>query len=101
MSSPLASASASMSNVSSAVSSDTEHQTTALPSYEKEVKHRERRDAARLQIQKQMEAARIKEKEKERKKNKLLPPALRKRREKGEIPSRSANSTPLEEKNMI
>ncbi|KXT05694.1 hypothetical protein AC578_5635 [Pseudocercospora eumusae] len=101
MSSPLASASASMSNVSSAVSSDTEHQTTALPSYEKEVKHRERRDAARLQIQQQMEAARIKEKEKERKKNKLLPPGLRKRREKGEIPSRSANSTPLEEKNMI
>lgn len=100
--SPMASASASMSNVSgisSTVSSDTEHpSTTALPSYEKEVRHRERREAARVQIQQQMEAARVRDKEKEKKRsNKLLPPSLRKKKDKEkDAPSRSASSTPLE-----
>ncbi|KAI5359663.1 Putative Rho GTPase activation protein [Septoria linicola] len=99
--SPIASANASMSNVSgisSAVSSDTEYQsTTALPSYEKEVRHRERREMARVQIRSQMEASdRTRDKEKkERKTNKLLPPGLRKKKDK-DVPSRSANSTPLE-----
>lgn len=85
--SPAPSASASVSNVSSAVSSDTEHTTgtTALPNYDKEVRHRERKEAARVQIQKQMEAARLKEKDKEKKRvtNKLVP-ALKRRKEKAE-----------------
>ncbi|PIA88788.1 putative Ras GTPase-activating-like protein ngap [Cercospora beticola] len=98
--SPTASANASMSNISgisSAVSSDTEHQsTTALPSYEKEVRHRERREAARVQIRSQMEADRNRDKEKkERKTTKLIPPGLRKKKDK-DVPSRSANSTPLD-----
>ena len=98
--SPLASANASMSNVSgisSAVSSDTERQnTTALPSYEKEIRHRERREAARAQIRTQVEADRVRDKEKkERKTNKLIPPGLRKKKDK-DVPSRSATSTPLE-----
>lgn len=59
-----ASASASVSNVSSAVSSDTEP--TALPNYEREKRHRERRKAAVQQIQQQMEEARIRDEEKER-----------------------------------
>ncbi|EME46343.1 hypothetical protein DOTSEDRAFT_70365 [Dothistroma septosporum NZE10] len=81
---PGASASASQSNISSTVSSDTEHtnSTTALPSYEREVRHRERREQARVQIQKQIEAARVKEKDKEKKKTSTvhhLVPKLKKR----------------------
>ena len=77
-------ASATTSAISSAVSSDTEHTTgtTALPSYEREVRHRERREAARQQIQQQMEEAKVREREKERKKVKTPLAALRKRREK-------------------
>jgi hypothetical protein len=68
--SPGHSAAASVSNLSSAVSSDTEpggsshHNTaapTALPSYEREIRHRERREAARLEIQQSVEAARVRE----------------------------------------
>lgn len=98
-------ASASQSNVSSAVSSDTEHTTgtTALPSYDKEVRHRERREAARLQIQKQMEAARIKEKDKERKKMNKLVPALRRKKEKEKDKDNEgkSNGTPSPGENMI
>ncbi|KAI7172379.1 Rho GTPase activation protein [Hortaea werneckii] len=78
-------ASATTSAISSAVSSDTEHTTgtTALPSYEREVRHRERREAARQQIQQQMEEAKVREqREKERKKVKMPLAALRKRRDK-------------------
>ncbi|KAI7082008.1 hypothetical protein KC352_g41254, partial [Hortaea werneckii] len=76
--------SATTSAISSAVSSDTEHTTgtTALPSYEREVRHRERREAARLQIQQQMEEAKAREREKDRKKVKTPLAALRKRRDK-------------------
>lgn len=84
--------SASVSGVSSAVSSDTEHATTALPNYEREIRHRERREMARFQIQKQVEAARTrekekdkdrdKEKEKDKKKSTKLIPTLRKKKEK-------------------
>jgi hypothetical protein len=56
--------------LSSAVSSDTEHTTTALPNYDREVRHRERREMARFQIQKQVEAARSREKEKDTQKEK-------------------------------
>lgn len=81
--SPSQSASNSVSNVSSAVSSDTEHTTTALPNYEREVRHRERREMARFQIQKQVEAARTqKEKDKDKKKSTKLIPTLRKKKEK-------------------
>ncbi|KAK4539642.1 hypothetical protein LTR36_010468 [Oleoguttula mirabilis] len=78
------SASASASNVSSTVSSDTEHSTTttALPSYEREVRHRERREAAKQQIQQQMEDAKVREREKERRKVKTPLAALRKRKER-------------------
>ncbi|KAK4626878.1 Inhibitory regulator protein BUD2/CLA2 [Fulvia fulva] len=98
--SPGASASASQSNISSTVSSDTEHtnQTTALPSYEREVRHRERREQARVQIQKQMEAARVKEKDKEKKKTTvthLVPKLKRRNKHKDE----SANGTPTQEAN--
>lgn len=60
-------ASASTSNVSS----DTEasNSTTALPSYQREVRHRERREAAKAQIKQEVEAARAREKEKERERN--------------------------------
>lgn len=84
--SPSQSASTSVSNVSSTVSSDTEHTTTALPNYEREVRHRERREMARFQIQKQVEAARSREKErdkdKDKKKSTKLIPNLRKKKEK-------------------
>lgn len=82
--SPGQSASTSVSNVSSTVSSDTEHTTTALPNYEREVRHRERREMARFQIQKQVEAARTREKEKDKdkKKSTKLIPTLRKKKEK-------------------
>ncbi|KAK5120678.1 hypothetical protein LTR85_006036 [Meristemomyces frigidus] len=78
------SASATASNVSSTVSSDTEHSTvtTALPSYEREVRHRERREAAKQQIQQQMEDAKVREREKERRKVKTPLAALRKRKER-------------------
>ena len=79
-----ASASASVSNVSSAMSSDTEQaDTTALPSYDREVRHRERRAAAKQQIKQEVEAARVREREKE--KRKVRPPivsALRKKKER-------------------
>ncbi|CAK3951086.1 Ras GTPase-activating ngap [Lecanosticta acicola] len=96
-------ASASQSNVSSAVSSDTEHTTgtTALPSYDKEVRHRERREAARLQIQKQMEAAQIKDKEKEKKKMNKLVPALRKKNKAEKEKEAKSNGTPSPGENMI
>ncbi|KAK5133770.1 hypothetical protein LTR08_007420 [Meristemomyces frigidus] len=79
-----ASASVSASNMSSTVSSDTEHMsgTTALPSYEREVRHRERREAAKQQIQHQVAEARTREREKERKKVKTPLAALRKRKER-------------------
>lgn len=78
------SASASASNVSSAVSSDTEHSavTTALPSYEREIRHRERREAAKQQIQQQMEDAKVREQAKERRKVKTPLAALRKRKDR-------------------
>lgn len=79
------SASASASNVSSAVSSDTEHTTgtTALPSYERELRHRERRDAAKQQIKQHVEAARIRETEKERRKVRApIVSALRKKNQR-------------------
>lgn len=84
----LSAASASASNVSSAVSSDTEHTTgtTALPNYEREVRHRERREAARQQIQQQVEEAKLREREQKdhRKRGVVKVPlsALRKRRER-------------------
>lgn len=84
----LSAASASASNVSSAVSSDTEHTTgtTALPSYEREVRHRERREAARQQIQQQVEEAKLREREQKdhRRRGVVKAPlsALRKRRER-------------------
>jgi hypothetical protein len=81
--SPGHSAAASVSNLSSAVSSDTEPGTTAasshhsssaaaptaLPSYEREVRLRERREAARLEIQQSVEAARVRELAKSQQKN--------------------------------
>lgn len=79
--SPGHSASASVSNLSSTVSSDTEHAPTALPSYEREIRHRERREAARTAIQQQVEAARIRERDKEKKKIAKLVPGLRKKRD--------------------
>jgi hypothetical protein len=105
LTSPTASASASMSNVSGISNvvglDDTPNASaTALPSYEKEIRHRERREAARVEIKAQVEAARVRDKEKEKKRTtKLLPPALRKKREKADkdVPSRSANSTPMSE----
>jgi hypothetical protein len=77
-------ASASAINVSSAVSSDTEHTTgtTALPSYEREVRHRERREAAKVQIQQQVEEAKIREREKEKRRVKTPLAALRKKRDR-------------------
>ncbi|KAK0338385.1 GTPase activating factor [Friedmanniomyces endolithicus] len=78
------SASASASNVSSTVSSDTEHLatgTTALPDYEREIRHRERREAAKVLIQRQMEEARVREVERERRKGKTPLAGLKKRRE--------------------
>ncbi|KAK4503940.1 hypothetical protein PRZ48_004855 [Zasmidium cellare] len=92
--SPVASASASVSNVSSAVSSDTEHTTgtTALPNYDKEIRHREKRENARLEIQRQMEAARVKEKEKKKVTNKLVPALKRRNKEKAEKESTPAKA---------
>jgi hypothetical protein len=76
------------SGMSSAVSSDTEHTTTALPNYDREVRHRERREMARFQIQKQVEAAKSREtekntqKEKKKMTSKLVPSLMKKRRDK-------------------
>ena len=106
--SPSHSASASASNLSSAVSSDAEHTngvhahppnnsvttsistttTTALPSYEQETRrYRERREAAKQQIQRQVEEAKVREREKKERKAKTTPlGALRhkkKEKEKG------------------
>ena len=89
-----ASASASVSNVSSTMSSDTEQTgPTALPSYEKELRHRERREAAKKQIKHELEASRLREKEKEKRKGR--PPivsALRRRREERESRSDTGGS---------
>ncbi|KAF2764071.1 Rho GTPase activation protein [Teratosphaeria nubilosa] len=77
--------SASASNVSSTVSSDTEHTvgTTALPNYEREVRHRERREAAKAQIQQQVEEAKLRKEEKKGNLRVKTPlQALRKRKEK-------------------
>ena len=73
--SPDQSASASASNVSSAANSDAER-TTALPSYEREVR-RERREATM-----QHQDRKIKDKDKDRRKVKTLVPALRKKKER-------------------
>jgi hypothetical protein len=76
-------ASASASNVSSAVSSDTEHTTgtTALPKYNRNKQHRERREAAKQQIKQQVEtAARQREEDKEKRRHKpSVVSALRKK----------------------
>nr|POE54333.1 hypothetical protein CFP56_41272 [Quercus suber] len=71
------------STVSSAVSSDTEHATTALPSYEREIRHRERRAHARELITQHVEQAKLKAAEKKEKKEakpKTPLAALRKKR---------------------
>lgn len=78
-------ASASQSNVSSAVSSDTEHTTgtTALPNYERELRHRERREAAKQQIKQHVEASRSRETEKEKRKVRTpIVSALRKKNQR-------------------
>ncbi|EMC92427.1 hypothetical protein BAUCODRAFT_126409 [Baudoinia panamericana UAMH 10762] len=80
--SPSVSASAS----TSAVSSDTEHTngTTALPNYEREIRHRERREAAKQQIVAQMEEAKVREQaERERRRGKTPLAALTGRRREG------------------
>lgn len=78
-----ASVNASVSNLSSAVSSDTERATTALPSYERELQFRERRAVAHDLITQHMEQAKIKaaeKKEKKESKPKTSLGALRKKR---------------------
>lgn len=77
--SPTASASASASNVSSAVSSDTEH-TTALPSYQREVR-REQQAETVVQQQQQLAAATDRKVKKERR-TKTLMPVLRKKKDR-------------------
>lgn len=77
--SPTASASASPSNVSSAVSSDTEH-TTALPSYQREVRREQAEQA--VQQQHQQEAAVSDRKLKKERRAKTLMPALRKKKDR-------------------
>lgn len=90
-----ASASASASNVSSAVSSDTEQpDTTALPNYDREMRHRERREAAKKQIK--QEATRIKEREKEKEKRKARPPIVSALRRKKERESRGEDGSERE-----
>ncbi|KAK3112535.1 GTPase activating factor [Teratosphaeriaceae sp. CCFEE 6253] len=90
------SASASASNVSSAVSSDAEPHagTTALPNYEREIRHRERREAARVQIQQAMDEARLREQEKERRRVKgpLVLGGLKKRRERERVGRKGSTS---------
>ncbi|KAK3698861.1 GTPase activating factor [Vermiconidia calcicola] len=89
-------ASASASNVSS----DTELSggTTALPSYERERSHRERRDAAKQRIHQEVEAARLRESEKDRRKVKTpIVSALRKKKERE---SRSNTSAPVDGRYM-
>jgi hypothetical protein len=77
-------ASASASNVSSAVSSDTEHTPgpTALPSYEREIRHRERRDAAERKIRMQMDEAKLRDQEKERRRVKTPLAALKRKKDR-------------------
>jgi hypothetical protein len=72
-------ASASASNVSSAVSSDTEH-TTALPSYHREV-HREQSEIA-VQQQQQQQAVVSDKKVKKERRTKTLMPVLRKKKDR-------------------
>jgi hypothetical protein len=87
-------ASASASNVSSAVSSDTEH-TTALPKYNREEHHRERREAAKQQIKQQVEtAARQREEDKGKRRQKpSVVSALRKKNKRiGDTASSSQGS---------
>ena len=60
-----ATASASASNVSSAVSSDTEN-TTALPPYDREKRHRERVTAAKQQIKQEVEARNLRDKDRDK-----------------------------------
>ncbi|KAK5108661.1 hypothetical protein LTR62_008066 [Meristemomyces frigidus] len=81
------STSASASNVSSTVSSDTEpgtFSTTALPNYEREIRHRERREVARREIQQQMDEARTKELERETVRRRVKTPlaALKRKKDK-------------------
>jgi hypothetical protein len=70
-------ASASVSNVSSAVSSDTEH-TTALPSYHREV----RREQAETVVQQQQQAVVTDKKVKKERRTKTLMPVLRKKKDR-------------------
>jgi hypothetical protein len=70
-------ASASASNVSSAVSSDTEH-TTALPSYHREV----RREQAETVVQQQQQAIVTDKKVKKERRTKTLMPVLRKKKDR-------------------
>lgn len=77
MDSPTASASPSASNVSSAVSSDTEH-TTALPSYQREV----RREQAETAVQQQQEVVADRKVKKERRAKTLTMPTLRKKKDR-------------------
>lgn len=77
--SPGASASPSTSNVSSAVSSDTEH-TTALPSYQREIRRGQAEHA--VQQQQQQEVAPSERKVKRERRAKTLMPALRKKKDR-------------------
>lgn len=77
--SPGASASPSTSNVSSAVSSDTEH-TTALPSYQREIRRGQAEHV--VQQQQQQEAAPSERKVKRERRAKTLMPALRKKKDR-------------------
>lgn len=61
----LSSSRGSDSATASAVSSDVEHATTALPNYEREVRHQERREAAKVQIMESVEAARARKVDRE------------------------------------
>ncbi|KAK4916714.1 GTPase activating factor [Elasticomyces elasticus] len=74
--------SASASNVSSTATSDNENGTTALPNYEREIRHAARREQAKKQIQQQMEEAKVRDQEKERRRAKTPLAALKKRKEK-------------------
>ncbi|SMQ45335.1 unnamed protein product [Zymoseptoria tritici ST99CH_3D7] len=83
----------------SAVSSDTENTTTALPNYDREIRHRERREMARFQIQKQVEAAQSREKEKSTQKekrkmtSKLVPNLMKMKKDKHKEQDRQSFAT--------
>lgn len=84
-------ASASASNVSSAVSSDTEH-TTALPKYNREEHHQQRLKVAKQQIKQQVESAarqREEDKEKRRQKPSVVSALRKKNRRLGDTASSS------------